>query len=117
MLDGERELRRRLERMLPNVRNAIEQGLVESALLVERDAKIKTPVDTGRLRSSLTHVSEDTGSDNPSIKVGTNVEYAVHVEFGTSRQPAKPYLYPALIENEQKIKRKLAEAVRRGIGL
>jgi HK97 gp10 family phage protein len=114
---GERELRRRLEQMLPSVRNAIEQGLVESALLVERDAKIKAPVDTGRLRSGLSHVTEDFGSNNPAITVGTNVEYAKFVEFGTSRQSAKPFLYPALIENEQKIKRKLAEAFRRGLGL
>lgn len=27
--------------------------------------------------------------------VGTNVEYAVHVEFGTSRMQAQPYLFPA----------------------
>ena len=27
--------------------------------------------------------------------VGTNVEYAVHVEFGTSRMAAQPYLRPA----------------------
>lgn len=114
---GERELRRRLEQMLPRVKSEIEQALTDSALLVERDAKIKSPVDTGRLRSSLTHVSEDSGSDNPSVKVGTNVEYAKFVEFGSSRQAAQPFLYPALIENEQKIKRKLAEAFRRGLGL
>ena len=27
--------------------------------------------------------------------VGSNVEYAIHVEFGTSRQEAQPYLRPA----------------------
>jgi hypothetical protein len=43
-IDGLRELQRRLEQMLPRVRNEVEQGLVESALLVERDAKIKAPV-------------------------------------------------------------------------
>ena len=27
--------------------------------------------------------------------VGTNVEYAIYVEFGTSNQAAQPYLFPA----------------------
>lgn len=26
---------------------------------------------------------------------GTNVEYAIHVEFGTSKMTAQPYLFPA----------------------
>lgn len=30
--------------------------------------------------------------------VGTNVEYSVYVEFGTSRMPAQPYLRPAAQE-------------------
>lgn len=49
---------------------------------IERAAKQKAPVDTGRLRSSITtEVSERQGL--PVVKVGTNVEYAPALEFGS----------------------------------
>lgn len=31
----------------------------------------------------------------PVYLVGTNVEYSVYVEFGTSKMAAQPYLFPA----------------------
>ena len=31
-----------------------------------------------------------------TYRVGTNVEYAIHVEFGTSSNQAQPYLRPAV---------------------
>lgn len=40
--------------------------------------------------------------------VGTNVEYAVYQEFGTSKMAAQPYLRPAVREVEREIPR-LAE--------
>lgn len=44
--------------------------------IVEGYAKEDAPVDTGRLRNSITHRTE--GSDE---YIGTNVEYAVYVEL------------------------------------
>ena len=35
------------------------------------------------------------GFGTQEYRVGTNVEYAVYVEFGTSRMEAQPYLRPA----------------------
>ena len=40
----------------------------------ENYAKMKCPVDTGRLRNSITHTMR-TGK-NPTVIIGTNVEYA-----------------------------------------
>ena len=48
-------------------------------------------VDTGRLRNSLTHAT-----DEDSAYIGTNVEYATYVEMGTSKMKARPYLEPAV---------------------
>lgn len=56
----------------------ISSALRKACLIVENDAKLTCPVDTGNLRSSITHVV----NDNVGI-VGTNVEYAPYVEFGT----------------------------------
>jgi hypothetical protein len=52
-------------------------------------------VRTGRLRGSITW---RLGSDTLGLyaDIGTNVEYAVYVELGTSRAPAYPFLVPAL---------------------
>ena len=57
----------------------------------ESYAKQLCPVDTGRLRNSITHQQQD---DTTEI-IGTNVEYAPYVELGTRRQRAQPYLRPA----------------------
>lgn len=46
-------------------------------------AKLACPVDTGRLRSSITHAVGDN-----EVIVGTNVEYAIYVELGArGRRP------------------------------
>lgn len=71
---------------------AIAAALEEIGLVAEGHAKRLCPVDTGRLRNSITHVVDAGGK---SAYVGTNVEYAEYVELGTSRSKAQPYLVPA----------------------
>lgn len=67
-------------------------ALEETGLLAEGYAKKKCPVDTGRLRNSITH--ELSAGEN-AVYIGTNVEYARAVEMGTRHQKAQPYLRPA----------------------
>ena len=58
----------------------------------ESYAKKLCPVDTGRLRNSITHQQYD---DHTEV-IGTNVEYAPYVELGTVRNKhPKPFLRPA----------------------
>lgn len=59
---------------------------------VEAQAKTRVRVDTGNLKNSL---RSDFVSDGYTGIVGTNVEYAAYVEFGTVRMSARPYLTPA----------------------
>lgn len=47
----------------------------------EGDVKLETPVDTGRLKKSITHVVDDN-----AVIIGTNVEYAKDVEFGHKQE-------------------------------
>jgi HK97 gp10 family phage protein len=99
----------------------LERALTRCAQAVQGAAKKKCPVDTGRLRGSIvTEVHED------YALVGTNVEYAPYVEYGTGQsgdtsvahrqdwkgQAPQPYLVPALKENEDKIRAILKEAVK-----
>ncbi|HEY1119887.1 MAG TPA: HK97-gp10 family putative phage morphogenesis protein [Acidimicrobiales bacterium] len=64
---------------------------------VERRAKRLCPVDTGRLRASITNALEK-DPEGVSAVIGTNVEYAVYVEFGTGDTRPQPFLRPALVE-------------------
>ena len=57
---------------------AIRKALEQSCLIVEGDAKVRCPVDSGQLRQSINHKVEDNAG-----WVSTNVEYAPYVEIGT----------------------------------
>lgn len=82
-------------------------GMGKAVLIVERQAKEDCPVDTGRLRSSIASKVETAGEDITGI-IGTNVDYASHVEYGTSKRPATPFLFPAV----EKQKSSIAEALK-----
>ena len=80
--------------------------ITETAYKIERDAKLTVPVDTGDLRKSIETEIKGTGSST-SAEVGTDVEYSEHVEFGTSRQYAQPYLIPSFNDNVEDLQRTL----------
>ena len=129
-----------LDRLLSKFDNLqdidLTEPLTKACLLVENDAKRKCPVDTGQLRASITHeVEGQTGI------VGTNVEYGPYVEYGTGiyardgngrqtpwsyqradgkwittkGQKPQAFLEPALLENENEIKRLFKEAIKEGV--
>lgn len=55
-------------------------------------AKTLCPVRTGHLRASIKVVKLSDGG----YRIGTDVNYAVYVEFGTRYMHAQPFLRPAL---------------------
>lgn len=63
-----------------HIRSAFEKqvslGLWAIGASAEGYAKRGCPVDTGRLRNSITHRAEDS-----DVYIGTNVEYAPYVEY------------------------------------
>jgi HK97 gp10 family phage protein len=73
----------------------IARALLSLAIQVETAAKRRCPVDTGRLRSSISHELRVDSTGLHAV-IGTNVIYAPYVEYGTWRSPAQPYLRPAL---------------------
>lgn len=84
------------------INSAKERALTKIGLVVQDDARLRSPVDTGNLRGSIDHkvnVSDD------SVAIGTNLKYGIFVEKGTSRQKAQPYLEPAATENRGLIER------------
>lgn len=111
----------------------LQEALNDSCLLVENTAKENCPVDSGQLRNSITsNVSGETG------EVGTNVEYAPYVEYGTgvfnpgrltpwsykdasgewhttTGQKPQPFLVPALDSNRAEILNIFKEKVKEGL--
>jgi HK97 gp10 family phage protein len=100
---------------------AARRGLVKVGIIIEGQAVRLTPVGQypadsgrvgGRLKGSITYATQsarsnpsgeagsDDGVSSPTndytLHVGTNVEYAPYVEYGTRRMRAQPYLRPAL---------------------
>lgn len=64
------------EEFLKALPEQIEQALMAIGLTAESYAKQDCPVDTGRLRNSITHAVE-TGEQ--AVYIGSNVEYAAFV--------------------------------------
>ncbi len=100
---------------------ATERALERCGLQAEGYAKDLVPVDTGNLRNSISHKTDDN-----TAYVGTNNNYAAYVELGTGKyaesggrptpwvyqdskgkwhhthgQRAQPYLKPAIADHKQ----------------
>lgn len=121
---------------LPNrLAESLARGVNQAAGIVEGSAKRFCPVDTGNLRGSI-HINKRATPQDATASVGTNVEYAPYVEFGTgirgsetntntnvavsyssdrAGQVAQPYLAPALRKNKANIERIINQNVIEGI--
>ena len=76
----------------------LQAAFEECGMDAEYYATKACPVDTGRLRASITHEVEGVGRGIQMV-IGTNVEYAPYVEDGTTRQTAQPFIKPSISEH------------------
>ena len=81
------------------IKKSIDESLDKIGLLITAESQVRSPVDTGRLRASMTH--EVSGLE---VFIGTNVEYAPDVELGTSKQRAQPFLRDSFAASSSKVK-------------
>jgi len=93
-------------------KRVVNKSAYEIGLVIEGQAKALCAVKTGRLAGSITTQAPDKGTAPGApatgrdviapplgpfeVFVGTAVEYAPYVEFGTSRSSAQPFLWPSL---------------------
>jgi HK97 gp10 family phage protein len=89
---------------------AVVRALESIGLTAEAYAKLNCPVDTGRLRNSITHTVDESGQ---VVYIGTNVEYAAYVELGTVNTKAQPYIKPAVSDHADEY-RTIAENALKG---
>lgn len=100
-----------LKKYFKSVEDNIKDVVKESAVNIESKSKMKAPVDTGNLRRGITHQVLDNGLD---AEIGTyDIEYAPYIEYGTSKNPAKPYLRPSLEEELPNFQKLLERAVKK----
>lgn len=78
------EFAEKLEELESVMEEKIVDAMEEAVLLVEASAKENAPVDSGRLRSRIASEVVRIGSDTVKGLIGTDVEYAPFVEFGTA---------------------------------
>ena len=100
-----RSMTKRLQQLQSDVEKEIDAVAEEIALRIVADARRGVNVDTGRLRASIDFETETEGEFKASIRVGSNVEYAISQEFDN------PYIRPAIEENRETITDLIEEAV------
>lgn len=137
-IKGLDSLRRKLQSLGGELEQATEKGVEKATKTVQTAAKLLCPVDTGYLRESIQTNFAWQPSGECVGTVGTIVEYAPYVEFGTGQmgaaspsppkaplslgyredwkgQFAQPFLYPSLVDNHARIVKQLELELRKGI--
>ena len=94
-----------------NIKSALLRGMEKCGLTAERFAKKLAPYDTGNLRNSITHEVDD---GEPSVYIGTNVEYAPYVCLGTIHMNAQPFLKPAVNDHKDEYRKILENSLKNG---
>lgn len=99
-LEGMEELRKQFSRLKDTAQpGVIRSGLRAATRPVIKEARARVPVKSGKLKKSI-RASVDRTKDRKGFvaKIGFSQEawYGQWVELGSSRQPARPFLRPAL---------------------
>lgn len=88
------ETRREMERIVSDLHGRpMLDAMYRAVFIVEADAKRLAPVDTGRLRASITSEVRSEGRDVRGV-VGSNLKYAPYMELGTGTYVGRPRHFP-----------------------
>lgn len=71
----------------------------------------KPIVKTGRLMGSITH---EVNPSEKEVYIGTNVEYAPYIEYGTSKMAPRPFLKETISENKEEYMEIIKETLENG---
>jgi hypothetical protein len=100
------------------VRQTNKKFLPAAGMAIRAQAVLLCPWDTGNLRGSITWRTQseqgDFGQENRTgtmidppgkdqVAIGTNVDYAQHVEYGARGKPARSYLRRAIDELRKRL--------------
>lgn len=121
--------------VLNELHDAVLRALERCGMEAEGYAKDLAPVDTGRLRSSISHQVDER---EDAVYVGSPLEYAAYVELGTGKyaeggrptpwvyqddngnwhwtagNPAQPFLKPAVADHAQTYRNIIEDEIKNG---
>jgi HK97 gp10 family phage protein len=84
------------------------EGMARACQFVVAKAQANAPVRTGAMRDAITYTLEvQENAVEGIVGVGKGAFYARFIELGTSKLAARPFLRPAVFENEAEIMRLL----------
>lgn len=104
------KLENQIKSLLKDIDKVAEEAVKESCTDIKEDAKRLCPVDSGRLRDSISD-SYESKSNEYTGYVYTDVPYAPYVEHGTLTKAPNPFMYPAYKENEEFIRQRIIDAI------
>jgi hypothetical protein len=95
------------DEVLSALEKAKKRGLEAIGLVAEGHAKkYETAVDTGRLRNSISHATDD-----EAAYIGTNVEYAPYIELGARGKDGLHFLQKAASNHTDEYKRLMEDSM------
>lgn len=94
----DKEFRIALDQALADYAQEAWAGELDRAERIRVAAEQRAPKDTGKGAASIV-VAEGGEGDGRYIEVGTDVDYMLYQEFGTSRDSPRPFMRPAIEEN------------------
>lgn len=86
----------------------LNRAVQSSIFYIERASKLRTPVDTGRLRSSHKRMFTQLKGE-----IGTHTDYDSYVHWGTKFILGRPYLFEAVMDGEIDINKFFTDAVQK----
>ena len=102
------EYRDNTEEVLNALEAAIRRGNEAIGMTAEGHAKkYETAVDTGRLRNSISHATDD-----EAAYIGTNVEYAPYIELGARGRKGLHFLQRAATQHGDEYKRLMEDSMK-----
>jgi len=106
-IEGAKELDRVLKKLPKKIRGKVlRQALMAGAGVIRKAMRQRAPVLTGKLKMSIAARRDraaERGGASVAVKVGPLGRgfYGMFTEFGTSRQPARPWARPAFEESKR----------------
>jgi HK97 gp10 family phage protein len=114
-LDGMQELLRQLEQVGSEAERIKKDALLAGAEIIQQAASERAPRDTGKLAENI--VISDVKDGTVDIGPDRDRFYGLFLEFGTSKMAARPFLQPAFEESKEQVQQKMADVIRKELGL
>lgn len=109
-MNGQKKLALKFRNMSLETRRKVKESTKKHTYMMEREAKIKAPYDTGHLKRSIRSSFHNDGLTG-IVTVGAF--YGVYLEFGTRYMRPQPFLFPSFLIAKAAYLRDLESIIRR----